>query len=109
MVSIEQVSSQVSKVIRCTLNLKEDITLEGDADLVNEIGLDSLEAFEAMASLHDILGIKIPDQLNPKSLSTIDGIAAYVVDTCEPATVAAFLAVDVEAHLASLQDDGSRL
>lgn len=101
------VSQRVEEVIRLTLNLKDDVTLQGDSDLVNEIGLDSIEAFEAVATLHELLGVRIPDRLDPKSLSTVDNIAAYIVANYEPAKVEAFLVMDIGAHLASLQDDGS--
>jgi acyl carrier protein len=107
MISVEKVASRVEEVIRLTLNLKDDVLLKGNSDLVNEIGLDSIEAFEAVATLHELLGVRIPDRLDPKSLATINSIAAHILNNYEQAKVEAFLSMDIRTHLASLQDDDS--
>ncbi len=99
---IDQLSARVEKVIRTALQLGSDVVLRPDSDLVNEIGLDSIEAFEAVATLHDLMGVRIPDDIDPKSFATVEKIASYVLASYDAATVRAFLEMDVERRLAEL-------
>ena len=106
MFSVEQVSVRVGEIISTTLKLGDDVVLRPESDLVNEIGIDSIEAFESIAALHDMLGVRIPDDIDPKEMGSIAGISAYIVNKYDAATVGAFMTMDVSAHLASLYDDG---
>jgi acyl carrier protein len=101
---IEQVTAHVEKVIRTTLKLGDDVTLQPNSDLVNEIGLDSIEAFEAVATLHELMGVRIPDDIDPKAFATIAKISAYLVKTYDADTVKAFVEMDVAARLAEMND-----
>lgn len=105
MPAIQDVAARVEQIIRATLKLGNDVTLNADSDLVNEVGLDSIEAFEAMATLHDLLGVSIPDNLDPKLLASIQRIADYIVSTYTPVQVEAFLTMDFRERLASLNED----
>lgn len=105
---IEQMVDHVEKVIRIVLQLGDDVTLQPDSDLVNEIGLDSIEAFEAVATLHELMGVRIPDDLDPKALATISKISQYLINTYDAAAVQAFVEMDVAAKLAEM-DVGSEL
>lgn len=107
MFSVEQVSVRVEEIIRATLKLGDDVALRPESDLVNEIGLDSIEAFESVATLHEMLGVRIPEDLDPKAMGTIHGIAAYMIAKYDASKVAAFMELDVAAQLASMQDDGA--
>jgi acyl carrier protein len=106
MYSVEQVAVRVEEIIRTTLKLGDDVALRPESDLVNEIGLDSIEAFESIATLHEMLGVRIPDDIDPKDLGSIAGIAAYVVRKYDANVVNTFMSIDVGAHLASMYDDG---
>nr|WP_297353950.1 phosphopantetheine-binding protein [uncultured Caldimonas sp.] len=101
----EKIAAQVERVIRATLRLKDDVMLRRDANLVEEVGMDSIEAFESVATLHDLLGARIPDRLDPKSLSTIDGIATYVGQSHDAERVQAFLALNVDERLTQSDHD----
>jgi acyl carrier protein len=91
--------SQVERTIRLVLQLGDDIQLAPDSDLVHEIGLDSLEAFETIATLHELLGVRIPDDMNPQSFATIGRIAENLTARYEPDRIQAFLRLDVAARL----------
>lgn len=106
MTNHDHIAAQVERVIRATLRLKDDVVLRRDANLVDEVGMDSIEAFESVATLHDLLGARIPDRLDPKSLSTVDSIATYIAQSHDAERVQAFLTLNVEERLApSEQDD----
>lgn len=106
MYSIEQVSARIGEVIRATLKLGDDVSLQAESDLVNEIGIDSIEAFESVAALHEMLGVRIPEDLDPKAMRSIRSIAGYIIEKYDAAKVQAFMTMDVAAELARLQDDG---
>lgn len=101
--SVDIISSRVESIIRYTLGLGDDVALSPDSDLVSEVGLDSIEAFEAVATLHDLLGVRVADDLDPKSISTIRNIALYISDSCSPEVIERFLALDIKARLASMR------
>lgn len=105
---IEQMINHVEKVIRITLQLDDDVVLQPDSDLVNEIGLDSIEAFEAVATLHELMGVRIPDDLDPKALATIAKISQYLVGTYDADTIQTFAQMDIAAKLAEM-DTSSEL
>jgi len=105
MSSIQEISARVEEIIRAVLKLGDDVRIGTESDLVDEIGLDSIEAFEMVSTLHDLLGVGIPENLDPKSLASIGRIADYVSSTCTPEQVQSFLVLDFKERLASLQDD----
>jgi acyl carrier protein len=104
--TVEQVRVRVEEIIRATLKLGSDVELNPDSDLVKEIGLDSIEAFESVALLHEMLGVRIPEDLDPKAMGTISNLSAYIVSKYDAAKVDAFLAIDVAARLASMHEGG---
>lgn len=106
MYSIDQVSDRVEEILRATLKLADDVVLEAESDLVSEIGLDSIEAFELVAALHEMLGVRIPEDLEPKSMRTIHSIASYIVDKYSASQVQEFMALDIASELARMQDGG---
>ncbi len=104
--SVEQISVRVGEIIRATLKLGDDIVLRPESDLVNEIGLDSIEAFELVAALHEMLGARIPEDINPRDMGSIAAISAYIVNQFNATIVDTFMTMDLDAHLASMYDDG---
>lgn len=107
MYSVEQISGRIEEVIRQTLQLGDDVVLKPESDLVTEIGLDSIEAFEAVATLHELLGARIPEDLDPKSIASIKSIADYILARSTAEQVGMFMSMDIAARLAELQDDGA--
>lgn len=63
------------------LKLGPDIEIKPDVELVEQIGLDSIEAFDAIATLHDLLGVTIPHDFKPSSAATLNSLASYVIET----------------------------
>lgn len=104
MSSIDAISLRVESIIRATLGLGNDVSLTPDSDLVSEVGLDSIEAFEAVATLHDLLGVRVADDLDPKSIGSIRNIATYIADTCSPEVIDRFMNIDLKARLAQMRD-----
>lgn len=78
------------------LRLGDDIQLRVDEDLIKQIGLDSIEAFDAVASMHELLDVTIPDTFNPKVANSIRALSTYVLDTFGPEVARRFLAVDLD-------------
>lgn len=98
-------AERVEEIIRATLELGDDVVISPDANLVSEIGLDSIEAFESVAALHEILGARIPDDLDPKVLGTIREIAAYMFNKYDAEKIDAFMEIDIAARIASMRND----
>lgn len=86
------------------LKLGEDIDLKVDIDLVQQIGLDSIEAFDAVATMHELIGVAIPDDFNPRVVSTIRGLSRYVLDHYEKTAIDRFLALDLNT-VATIRKD----
>ena len=47
---------KLTTILRHILLIEDDVALAADAELVQQIGLDSIEAFDAVATLHEIIG-----------------------------------------------------
>ncbi|AXE35903.1 hypothetical protein DK843_17285 [Chromobacterium phragmitis] len=78
------------------LKLDEDQPLPADADLIQQIGLDSIEAFDAIATLHELLDAVIPENFNPKVVNSIRTLARYVLDAFGDEAARRFVALDLE-------------
>ena len=50
-----------------------------DANLVNDLGADSLDVVELVMALEDELGIEVPDE-DAQKLSTPSAVVAYLTD-----------------------------
>ncbi|HEY1256652.1 MAG TPA: phosphopantetheine-binding protein [Terracidiphilus sp.] len=79
------------------MKLGDDVQLDVDADLVNQIGIDSIEAFDAVASFHELLDLPIPDDFNPRMANSIRNLAAYLINTHGEEAAERFLALDLDA------------
>lgn len=51
----------------------------GDADLRETLDLDSMDMLNLMTTLHERLGIAIPDR-DQRHFTTLDGAVAYLAD-----------------------------
>jgi acyl carrier protein len=52
--------------------------VDSDADLQEEVDLDSMDFLNLVTALHDATGLDVPERDYP-SLSTVNGFVAYVV------------------------------
>ena len=100
-----QVEQKVAAILRKMLSIEDDIVLDVNADLVQQIGLDSIEAFDAVATLHEIIGEAIPNTFNPKISNSIGLLSEYVTQQFGQAGVDKLLAVNVDELDLSLSDD----
>ena len=80
-VSLESVTVHVAQIMISELKL-EDVTPESfdpEVDLVDEIGIDSMDLATVALVLQDEYGIRIDEDDYPK-LTTVKKIAAYIHD-----------------------------
>jgi acyl carrier protein len=78
-ISIDQTISQIAEIIINELKL-EDVTpatLDPDLDLVDEVGIDSMDLATIALVIQDEFGIQIDEDDYPK-LTTIRIIADYI-------------------------------
>lgn len=80
------------------LKLDDDIDLKLDADLIQQIGLDSIEAFDAVATMHELLDVAIPDDFSPKVVNSIRSLCGYVQTRFGQTAVERFLALDLDSE-----------
>jgi acyl carrier protein len=103
----QDISARIEAIIRNTLELGDDVKLTPESDLLTEVGIDSLEAFESVATLHELLGVKVPDDLAPKSIGTIKGMTDYIVARYSPEVIQHFLTLDIDARLKAMHSADS--
>lgn len=96
---------KISQLLRRLLVIEDDIDLDVEADLVQQIGLDSIEAFDAVATVHEIIGQPIPNDFNPKVSNSVRLLAKYVQDQFGDAGVQKVLAVDIDAIVSPEADE----
>jgi len=66
----------VKEIIVDTLSLDaEEIKLE--SDLINDLGIDSLDVMELVMAIDEKCGISIPDEEIP-NLTTVEAIVKYI-------------------------------
>lgn len=85
---------RLQEYIRCILNLPADAPLDPDVSLASQTSLDSIEAFNAVATLHEILDVEIPDDFDPAAMKTIRGLAAYLTAKYPPQAVTRLFTAD---------------
>ncbi len=100
----DALENKIAEILRSLLMIEDDIDLSVTADLVQQIGLDSIEAFDAVATVHEIIGQPIPNDFNPKVSNSIRLLAQYVRQQFGDAAVEKVLAVDPQS-LAQQADD----
>ncbi len=63
-----------------------------DKNLMEQVGFDSLRAFGMVTSLHEMMGVELPDEMDPNSVMSIDGISEYVINNYDQNVVNSVLA-----------------
>jgi acyl carrier protein len=99
-----QLEQKIVAILRKLLMIEDDIELNPKADLVQQIGLDSIEAFDAVAVLHEIIGQAIPPTFNPKTSNSVERLSLYVLEQFGEEAAQKIIAVDVE-ELNMAEDD----
>jgi acyl carrier protein len=94
--------ARLVEFLKVTLKLGDDVEIDPRASLIDQIGLDSIEAFDAVATIHEIMGVTIPDDFSPKLISTLRELGDFIATRYEAAVVARFMACDFQALESSL-------
>ena len=97
--------TKVTEILRTLLKIEDDIDLDVSADLVQQIGLDSIEAFDAVATVHEIIGQPIPNNFNPRISNSIRLLAQYIHQEFGDIGVQKVLATDVAELFLNQEDD----
>lgn len=98
--TMEKTSALEAKLIdfmKALLKLDNDVNLKPDTNLIDEVGLDSIEAFDAVATLHDLMDVTIPEDFNAKSVSSLRQLAAFIESRYSEEEVARLLNADLAA------------
>lgn len=69
---IEKVKALLSKQLKIDLD-----TIEDDANILDDLGADSLDVVEMLMTLEDEFGIVVPDE-DVMSLKTVRAVADYI-------------------------------
>lgn len=78
MIDREKISKKVLNIVGEVAG-KDPVTLNPKDDLVNEIGLDSLDTIEVIMHLEEEFGYSISDE-EAEQLNTIDDIVEFIVN-----------------------------
>lgn len=87
--------TKLVEFMKTLLKLEDDVVLTPETNLIDEVGLDSIEAFEAVATLHDIMDVTIPEDFNAKSVSSLRQLAIFVESHYSGEAIARFLDADM--------------
>jgi acyl carrier protein len=71
----EAMEAKTTAFLMKLMKLGNDVHIDPTAELTEQIGLDSIEAFDAIATLHELLDLPIPDDLNPKVVNSIRSLS----------------------------------
>lgn len=82
--NLEEVKEEVRDLLIESLELDGEQThIVGD-DLINELGINSVDALEIFVRVENKFNFFFPDEdLNSELLSTLDGFAEYIIRRCE--------------------------
>lgn len=94
---------QIEAVIRVTLDLGDQVSIPPDVDLISDVGLASIDIFEAIAALDTLLEAGSTQDIAPKSVRSIQGLSAYVLESFAPENVEKFLRQDVQVAVAKMR------
>lgn len=98
----KQIQNKVKELIGKMYKLTDDriASLDPEKNLFQEIGIDSLEAFDAVVTLHEVLGVEIPRDIDPSTISNLGQLSNYLGTTYTPDVVQKLLDLNVEELLA---------
>jgi acyl carrier protein len=82
-----------------------------DMEVFSELGMDSIEAFEAVSALHELIDKKIPEDLDPASITNFHSLAEFIHENYTQEQIDIILSPDfperVKKHieLNTIEDD----
>jgi len=94
------------KLIDCIRMLlrRDDVQIDPDAQLGEQTGLDSIDAFNLVATLHELMGVPIPDDFRPEAVMTVNRLSAYLRENYPQDALDKFLHADL-SRLAADADE----
>ena len=73
------IKDELKNIIKSTMQLEQSTDEIIGEDLINELGINSVDALEILILVENQFDIQIDDDdLNAELISTIDGLAAYI-------------------------------
>jgi acyl carrier protein len=78
-VSSTMLENKLIEFMKMVLRLGDDVTIDPTTNLIDQVGLDSIEAFNAVATMHEIMDQPVPDDFNPKVVATVRALADFLV------------------------------
>jgi acyl carrier protein len=102
-----QVSDKIVEIVRIMLELSTDdaAKINRDSDLMSEVGFDSLRAFGMVTTIHEMLGVDFPDEVDPSSIQTINKISEYIISKYDESVISLMLSKS-ESEIREFVDDG---
>jgi len=100
-----RLNSKLIEFLQRLLKLEPDTNIDADSDLIEEIGLDSIEAFDAVASLHELLNVSIATDFNPKNVNTVRSLGNYVIKQFGEDVARRFVELDLNTAMANVEDE----
>jgi acyl carrier protein len=91
----DALENKLKELIVMILKLGDDVQIDPAADLVEQIGLDSIEAFDAVATVHELLGVSIPDNFDPRSVASLRTLSNYILNQFGAEMAQRFLDLDL--------------
>lgn len=77
---MEEIKTRLREVFVKALRLQIPASQVGDHDLVNRLGIDSINSLEILIWVEDDFKIKIRDEdLSPALVDSIDTLATYII------------------------------
>lgn len=80
------VSNQISEKIMLILKETQELTheevekIDWDGDLMTQVGFDSLQAFNMVTTLHEMMEAELPEGIDPSSITSVNEISKYIID-----------------------------
>jgi acyl carrier protein len=80
-----EISNKVKHILKSTLNVESNISLNPEVKLKEDLGLDSMSSLTFLIALEEaISGFRVdPDSLQMEDLATLDSITEYVMKTTQ--------------------------
>lgn len=97
-VTVEAVAGKLHNVVATMqqLNGEEAQRIGVNDNLIDQVGMDSLAAFEFVVVIHEVMGVPLPEDVDLAAIDTIQGVATFLVETYPREAVAKLIETPTE-------------
>lgn len=81
--------------------------LQLDFDLMDDLGMDSIEAFESISALHELIDAEIPQDLDPASITNIRDLSRFMLENYTTEQIEIILSDDFPDRVKEIMNDNS--